>query len=132
MKKIGIFLDHSTAQFINPVNSRIILEIKNLSSGHERVPGESSIGMKVGHTYSSNNEYSHHHQEQQSLHKYYNAIAQAIQSYDDVFILGPTTAPVELLNFLRKGKKEPIAISIEKSDYLSPNQLIAHVKDHFK
>lgn len=131
MKKIGIFLDHSVARFIDPDKGSIEREIKAELSGHERIPGESTAGGKTGPLTSSNNEYNRHQREQRSLAGFYKEIASALNGYQSVYLFGPTTAGEEFRNYLTKLNHLHFQIDLEKSDYMTDNQLVARVKQHF-
>ena len=132
MKTIGIFLDHSCAMFINPVNGNIEKAINNELSGHERIPGETTDGTKTGKISSSNNEYNRHHRKQQALANYYRKIADSISEYDKVYLIGPTTARHELTHYIQNMRNHSkLQLESETTDYMSQNQLVAKVKKHF-
>lgn len=132
MKTIGIFLDHSCAMFINPENGNVEKAIKCELNGHERIPGETTDGTKTGRISSSNNEYNRHNRKQQALSNYYRKIALSLSEYDKVYLIGPTTARDELAHYIKKLRNHNrLQLESEKSDYMSPNQLAAKVRNYF-
>lgn len=132
MKKIGLFLDHSEARFIDPENQKFSHVVRCELNGLERIPGESAIGGRVSKTHSTNNEHQEHNRQQNALKSYYKEVAENLKTYDSIYLFGPTTARDELCNFIAKqnhfnGKK----IVSEKADYMTDNQIVAKVSRFF-
>ena len=132
MKKIGLFLDHSEARFIDPENQSFSQVVRCEVNGTERIPGETPIGGRVSKTHSTNNEHQEHNREQHALKSYYKQVAENLKSYDSIYLFGPTTARDELCNFIAKqnhftGKQ----IVSEKADYMTDNQILAKVQRFF-
>lgn len=131
-KQIGVFMDHAEANLI-AVNST---ENKIVPSGithHVREDGESGDGIKLGHFHATNNEAHKHNKEQNELHAYFKNLADHLMPYDEIFIIGPTTAPFEFQNYIHKhnelkGKK----ITVEKANYLTENQIAEKINSFFK
>ena len=120
-KKIGIYLDHSQAQFVNYHNDSENLETIDSDFTH----------FEKGKTLSKS-ENVMHNKEQQELGTFYKKIAKAILEFDDVVLFGPTDAKAELFNHLRSDHKfDKIKMEVKSSDKLSENQKNEFVKDHF-
>lgn len=120
-KKLGVWLDHSTAHFmeyaVHPA------EIKTIESKftHEE---------KVSDLMRSENLMHNHEQHQQA--EYYKKLGEVIRKYDEVLLFGPTTAKAELLHVLRANHLfEKIKIAVENTDKLTENQRHAFVKQYF-
>ncbi len=133
IKKIGVWMDHAEAKFIEPGN-----ELSSMRSIHANDPGlirhagESSDGTKIGQYRSSNNEFSKHRKEENNTREYFESLVGQLKSYDEVFIFGPTTAFSEFMNYLTKEKAlSNQKIHVEKSDYLTDPQLLKMVKEYF-
>ncbi len=124
-------MDHAQAWIIDyeTWNKEII---QSEATGHQRFDGEGSDGIRLGNYRSSNNEDHKHNREQNLMRHYYKAIAEKLKNYEEILITGPTQAASEFRNFyaenhLLQGKK----ITIEKSDYVSENELLSKIKNHF-
>jgi hypothetical protein len=120
-KKIGIWMDHSSAHLMefttDPIRTTIIT-----SSFTPQEKGN-SLGKS---------ENLMHNKEQQQRAAYYKEIGEAIKKYEEVLLFGPTDAKVELLNLLRKDHLfEKIKIETKQTDKMTENQEHAFVKDYF-
>ena len=65
---------------------------------------------------------------------YYHAVAQALADADEVLVLGPSTAKLELIKHAHKRdpKLEARIVGVETVDHPSDRQLAAHVLSYFK
>ena len=133
IKKVGLWMDHEEAKFIEPKKEQSsIRSIHANSPGLIRHTGESSDGTKLGQYRSSNNEFSKHRKEENNIREYFESLVEQLQSYDEIFIFGPTTAAVEFKNYLSKEKVlSDKKIHMEKADYLTEPQLLKAVKEYF-
>ncbi len=121
LKKVGIWMDHSSANIMEystvTLESKIITA-KSLHSGHEHSE-DSSENKK-------------NHKEQQHLSEYYKEIGEAIKHFDEVLLFGPTDAKIELFNLLKADRHfEKIKIDTKQSDKMTDNQQHAFVSDYF-
>lgn len=121
IKKIGIFMDHTTAHLIeytnNPTETNTI---------------ESDFTTEVKLETLSRSENIMHNKEQQQHHLFYKEIADAIISYDEVLLFGPTNAKVELANILKENQHfNKTNIVVQNADKMSENQQHAYVKEYF-
>lgn len=121
-KKIGIYLDHSQAQFVNyHENSE---NPETIDSDFTHFEKEKSL---------SKSENLMHNKEQQELGTFFKKIAKAIINFDEVLLFGPTDAKAELFNYLRSEHNfDKIKIEVKSTDKLSENQKNEFVKDHFE
>src|SRR5690242_1510194 len=96
IRKIGIWMDHAEAQMMEPdATSDQIRLFSSPFKNVVRTAGEGSDGTQLGNFRSTNNESHKHYRKQNELHSYYKQLAGALQSYDEIFIFGPSTAPRE-------------------------------------
>jgi hypothetical protein len=134
IKKIGLWLDHVDAHFIELEDGQEIFE--TIYSGKEsfnRIKGESGNGIKMGNFRSTNNEHQVQMRENEILCDYYKNIAKRLENFDEIFIFGASTAKDELTNLLRKNKHfDDKLIHTESSDQITKNQMIARVRSFFK
>lgn len=131
-KQIGVFMDHSGATLLTPDS----IQEKIISSGiaHPiRTDGEGGDGTQLGNYRSTNNETHKHNKEQNQLHVYFKNLVEHLKPFDEILILGPTTARDEFHNYFQKEKLlHEKMIVIEKSNYLSENQLREKIINFFK
>ncbi len=126
----GVWMDHASAKLIT-LDGQII-EIESENESHLRIPGESGSGSKLGNFRSSNNEYQKHNIENEELRTFFDDIAEKIKPYSKTIIFGPTTAATEFFNYVtNKNKQLSGKLTVDKSDYLTNNQLIEYVKNHY-
>jgi hypothetical protein len=134
VKKIGLWLDHVDAHFIEIEDGQELFE--TIHSGKEsllRINGESGNGIKMGNYRSTNNEHRVQMRENEIMSDYFKDITNRLQNYDEIFIFGVSTAKNELYNLLRSNKHfDGKIIQIESSDQMTKNQMIARVRAFFK
>jgi len=90
-KKIGIWLDHSTAYLTEFTASTPFTQI---------VMNEFTHQSKINTMRKS--EQTMHQKEQHEQHEFYHAIKNKINTYTDILIIGPTNAKAELVNYLKE------------------------------
>ena len=119
-KKLGIWMDHSTADLID----------LNVDINHS-INSEFTFDTKEEAL--SRSENLMHNKRQQMHEAYYKEISDEILKYDHVLIFGPTNAKVELHNYLNKDLHfKDIKIDIEPADKMTENEKDAFVRSHFK
>ncbi len=120
-KKLGIWMDHATANLIN-FNSK----------KHSRsITSEFTFNTKEEAL--NRSERLMHNKRQQMHEAYYKKIADVILKYDNVLLFGPTNAKTELHNYLNKDLHfKDITIDIESADSMTDNEKDAFVENHFK
>ncbi len=134
IKRIGLWMDHSEAILINPdeIDGKMHI-IRADKSHHIRHAGQSASGTKLGNYRSTNNESHMHNKEQNHLHAYYKELASTVHPYDEILVLGPTTAPREFHNYLEKEKElNAKKMEVLHCDYLTENQLHEQVRNYFQ
>ena len=134
IKKIGLWLDHVDAHFIEMEDSQEHFEtIHSEKESLHRIKGESGNGIKMGNYRSTNNEHRVQMRENEIMSDYFKGIEKRLQNYDEIFIFGASTAKDELYNLLRSNKHFDVKlIHTESSDHLTKNQMIARVRAFFK
>lgn len=131
-KKIGVWLDHHHAHFIEFNGKDAITQtIESGFTRHEREEGVGATGSRFGQ-HSTNNENNKNNRMQNELKGYYKLISDRLAGYDQVLLFGPTTAKNELHNYIKELKNfSGKHIEIKNSDKLTENQLKAAVREHF-
>lgn len=137
-KKIGVWLDHSKAYLLEPnQTANDIKTIESTQIGNYREAGESSnvtsFGSSSGKGYhASNNEYNTNRIEEGELKSFYGKLQDQLEGYDEIILMGPTTAKKELLHLMEKNKKfHQSTIKLQSQDKLTPNQFAALVQSEF-
>lgn len=119
--KLGIWMDHSTAQLI--VFTAENLETVSLDSTH-------SLDDKSGSN--GRSEHMMHNKENQDQYAFYSKLGDVIKDFDEVLLFGPTNAKVELYNMLKSDQKfTKTKIELQQADKMTDNQQHAFVKNHF-
>ncbi|MBC7426475.1 MAG: hypothetical protein H7321_08055 [Bacteroidia bacterium] len=119
-KKLGIWMDHSTAHLI---------EFNTEATETQTI--ESKIHQEEGE-HRMSNENVMHNKEQHQQAEYYKKLGETIRNYKDVLLFGPTEAKAELYNTLKDNHLfEKINIAVQQTDKMSETQQQAFVKDYF-
>lgn len=120
-KRLGIWMDHSTAHIIEFSTDQ--MEIQTLNSKFTHEEKEESLGKS---------EQLMHNKEQHLQAEFYKEISEVIKNYDEVLLFGPTNAKTELHNILKENHHfDKIKIETASSDKMTENQQYAFVKEHF-
>jgi hypothetical protein len=120
-KKLGIWMDHSTAH---------IIELKNNSITSNTIESLSLQGEKQDF---GRDESLKNNTEQDQLSEFFKRISAVIMNFSDVILFGPTNAKTELANLLKEDSHfNKIKIDIETTDNLTQNQMYAFVKEYFE
>jgi hypothetical protein len=132
---VGVWMDHHQAHFIYQ-KSKGEYEMESMESSynlHPCIEGEEADGSSFGKNRDSNGEYKKHTIEHGQLHDYYKKLATVLENYDEILLFGPTTAKEELFNILFADKAfKGIRITIENSDKMTANQMMAFTKKYFE
>ena len=120
-KKLGIWMDHSSAHLIEFTADRSAIKIIESKFTHQA----KELSLHQGE--------SHMHTKEQHQHaEYYKQLGEIIQNYAAVILFGPTDAKVELFNTLKTDNRfAKIDIEVKQADKMSENQQHAFVKKHF-
>ena len=120
-RKLGIWMDHSTAHVMEFTTDPIITKTIILSVD----PAEKEYGF-------GKNEIMMHNKEKHRQKEYYNKLGDEIKQFSDVILFGPTEAKVEFFNMLAKDPAfGNCRIKIEHADKMTENQQHAFVRDYF-
>ncbi len=120
-KKMGVWMDHSSANFIDLTtkkNSYTIISQFTTDAKDEAI---------------TKNEHLMHVKEQTLNKAYYKEIAAEIEGYDRVLLFGPTDAKTELYNYLNSDLHfKDIQFDVVPAEKMTTNEKEAFVKRHFK
>lgn len=132
-RKVGVWLDHTQAHFIDLSKGPAIVETTYSDKESQvRFGGETGSATRLGNNRSTNNEHHQHNREQAHMKEYYNLLTDRLKNYDDIFLFGSTTAKDELYNKLKEDKHfADKTINVRPADHLTENQMVAEVKKFF-
>ena len=121
IKKLGIWMDHSSANVMEFTKDSIKTIIINSKFTHQ----------EKEHTLSKN-ENLMHNKEQHQQADYYKSLAEVIRNYHEVVLFGPTSAKAELHNLIKADHNfKDINVVVKAADKMTENQQYAFVKDYF-
>ncbi|MEH1007904.1 hypothetical protein VDP25_09175 [Winogradskyella sp. ECml5-4] len=119
-KKLGIWMDHSTANLID------------LTSKKNSYAIESKFTFDTKEDALNRSESLMHNKRQQMQGDYYKDIAAVILNYNKVLLFGPTHAKTELYNYLNTDLHfKDITIKVESADKMTNNEKVAFVENYF-
>ncbi|SRX55452.1 hypothetical protein [Aequorivita sp. CIP111184] len=120
-KNLGIWMDHSSANFIDldSIKNNHSIASKFTSNTKEEVLNRS--------------EYTMHNKEEQMQEAFYKEISEEISKYNHVVLFGPTNAKSELHNYLKNNSHfKDIKIDVKSADKMTDNEKNVFVKNHFE
>lgn len=122
VKKIGIWMDHTTARLIE--FSSDVKEAKTIISDFTSQEKDEALRRS---------ESEMHNKEQHKHATFYKNIAIEIKKFDEVLLFGPTDAKVELFNIIRENHSyDNIKIEIKTTDKMSYEEQHKFVRHYFK
>lgn len=133
MKQIGIWLNSTKAILVDMTNgTHTVKTIESEVESRTRFPGEGKNYSRLG-AMQVNPSKKHTNRKKHQLSHFFNEIMDNIEDASNIFIFGPSTTK----NLLEKEIKrhhsfDNKVVETENADKLTPNQLIAKVKDHFE
>lgn len=135
--QLGVWIDYGQAILIGYADGAAWEMDRIVSSsfkGHrEEGEGIDSNRFTTNHTHTSNNEYRKHQSEQHETSDYLKQLEQELVRFREVLIFGPGKAKEQLRNRLKENKAFRSAwVAVENSDKMTPNQLLAFVRDFFR
>ncbi len=119
-KRVGIWMDHSTAhimEFIAP-------------HGEAQIGNEKVEHLTTVHSFAKG-EYHMHTKEQHQQEAFYQKLAERITNYGEVLLFGPSQAKDELANLLSKDHQfRHVSVYIHADKMTEPQQQ-AYVRQYF-
>ena len=121
LKRLGIWMDHSTANIMELSNDKVLtVTLDSTPAFPEQIENlrmdESLMHNKVKNEQSG----------------FYEKLSYIINDYDEVLLFGPTEAKTELLNLLKDNRRfEKIKFFIEPTDKITENQQHAFLKNFY-
>ncbi|WP_373497044.1 hypothetical protein [Aquiflexum sp.] len=136
-KHVGVWIDHSKAQLIgyNEGNVEIIETIDSPYESIKRIDGEVNDMTRFSPNpeHASNNEHKKNNITQNELNEYFKMMEGKLNRFDDILLFGPGTAKEQLRNRLKENKSyNGKWLSVQSSNKLTDNQLLAYVRDFYK
>ena len=121
--KVGIWIDHERAIIVFASQDHIRTQtLESRVEGHPRYGGQQDGGGEK--------KYEERHREH--LERFYDDVIGHLADADELLILGPGEAKLELNARLNRSKANPRrTIEIETADKLTDPQLVAKVQGHF-
>ena len=115
----AVWLDHNEARIFHLTSSTFDEATIHSSGGHTQ------LHRKAGA------DGSHRATEDQ---RYYHQVAEALVSADDVLVLGPATAKLELIKHAHRHdpKLETKIVGVETVDHPTDGQIVAYARRYFK
>lgn len=131
-KKIGIWIDHKEAILVAIEGDQTTVErIESHAESHFRPSGGwKAAGTSVAQSVSREQKADERRKHQ--FHNFYEMVIKKAGKADNIFILGPGEAKLELAKEIKKIKGQHGRIAaVEASDRLTENQIVAKVKSFF-
>ena len=129
-------MDYAHAYFIeyDGINALIVdaIEAPTVSQFREKGETDDKTRFSPNPQYSSPNEHNKQNLEQEELKQYFKMLEKNLEAYRDILLFGPGTARDKF--FKRISEKhflEGKRISVQISDKLTENQMVAFVEDYF-
>jgi hypothetical protein len=122
IRKIGVWLDHSSAQLMISTSD----SIESITIYSKFTHQDKLDGLK-------RSEKMMHKKEQHFQAEFYKEIQHNLLNYDEIFLFGPTDAKFELMNILKEDQHfKGIKIEIQQTDIMTKNEKNKFVTNHFK
>jgi len=122
VSKLGIYMDHSSAIFLELKDETIIHLTESSDFSHENK--EFTL---------SKSEQLMHNKENQKQSQFYKKISDTIRNFQEVLLFGPTEAKNELFNLCKTDHLfDNIKIDVKATDKMDESQMEIFVKEYFK
>ena len=136
-KQVGVWMDYFQAYFIeyDSINAVIVEAIKAPYESRLREKGETDDKTRFSSNprHSSPNEYSKQNIEREELKGYFKILENKLVAYRDILLFGPGTARDQFFNQISENNfLEGKRITVQISDKLTENQMVAFVEDYFE
>jgi hypothetical protein len=121
VSQLGIYMDHSTALFLELKDDAILHNSISSDFTHEEKEIALNKSEKLMHN-KENHEQSH----------FYKQISDTIRNFQEVLLFGPTEAKSELFNLLKTNHLfDAIKIEVKGSDKMEQSQMDTFVRNYF-
>lgn len=136
-KQVGVWIDHSKAHLIGFKSGQVKL-LETVDSPYESIKriegeGKDTTRFSPNAEHASNNEYRKNNTAQNEINEYLRLMEQKLQPFEDILLFGPGTMKDKLKNRMKENKAfDGKWMSVENSDKLTDNQLLAFVREFFK
>jgi len=135
--RVGVWIDYAHAYFIeyDGINALIVdaIEAPTVGQLHEKGESDNKTRFSENAQQSSPNEYSKRNIGQEELRQYFKMLQKKLEGYRDILLFGPGTARDKFFErILGKHFLEGKRISVQISDKLTENQMVAFVEDYFE
>jgi hypothetical protein len=136
-KQVGVWMDYSKSMIIG-YNSGSAILIEEIDSPYERIKREDgevkdSTWFSPNPEHASNNEHKKNNITQNEINEYFKMMEAKLSGYDEILIFGPGKAKEQFSNRIKDLKAYSGKwLSVQNADKLTPNQLLAFVRDFFK
>ncbi len=121
-KRIGIWMDHSSANMMELTSGEIISTVLSSTFNHDSKDESLEKGEHLMHNKK---------QHEQSL--FYKKIGETIRNYDEVILFGPTTAKNELANLIKDDHHfEKIKVEVKNADKMNEYEMHLFVEEYFQ
>ena len=135
-KQVGVWIDHSKAHLIGfkSGQARLLETVDSPFESVKRIEGEGRDMARFSPNpeHYSNNEYKKHHIAQHEINEYLRMMEEKLVNFEDILLFGPGTMKERMKNRLREKKAfDGKWLSVEPSDKLTENQLLAYVRNFY-
>jgi len=135
--RVGVWIDYAHAYFIeyDGINALIVdaIEAPSVSQLQDKGETDNKPMFSENARQSFPNEYSKQNIEQEELKHYFKMLEKNLEGYRDILLFGPEAARDKF--FKRISEKHFLEgkwISVQTSDKLTENQMVAFVEDYFE
>ena len=121
VKRLGIWMDHSTAHIMELLNDKVItVTLDSTPAFPEQIEN-----LRL-------DERLMHNKEKNELSDFYQKLSYIINDYSEVLLFGPTDAKTELYNQLKDNRRfEKIKFTVVSTDKMTENQQHAFLKSFY-
>jgi stalled ribosome rescue protein Dom34 len=125
-KEAGLWIDHRQAVIV--ILSDQEEEVKRINSNVEKAVRDSEAGHDGGgdHIDRRDRFFNNH------LNSYYDEVVEYLRDADAILIMGPGEAKSEFQNRMETHGRSDLIVSIETTDNLTDDQIVAEVRRHFR
>jgi stalled ribosome rescue protein Dom34 len=118
---VAVWLDHNEARVFHVTKGSFDETTIASPTAHTQLHRRSGPGAESGHRETGDQ-------------RYYHEVAQALAEAEEILIVGPSTAKLELIRYLHQHARalEPKIVGVETVDHPTDRQLVAYVRQYFE